>query len=327
MKISVIMPVFNAERFLAEAIESILNQTYRDFELIIINDGSTDNSENIIMSYNDKRIKYVKNEENLKLIKTLNKGIELAHGDYIARMDSDDVSLPDRFERQINAFQKNPSIDFINGRAYDMNENGALSGKSWYGPVSPEAIRHICLFASIICHPSIMIKAALLKKYKYRDDDSVLHIEDYDLWIRLLLDGYKCFSMEQPVLKYRIVENSVCRTNGNETYEHLVYNIKKYCSKQGFPITKDDIATLYGWNNTYDGFWSLHKMFDRYVKMFFDKQTNEGELLEFIAWKNSRELRILHAMIKEKKFSSLLKVLLAMRMHIIEYVRYLVKMK
>src|SRR5215218_8078213 len=97
-KISVILPVYNAEKYLKAAIDSILNQTFPDFELLIINDGSSDGSEKIIKSYTDNRIVYVKNGENSGLINTLNKGIDLATGEFIARMDGDDIAVPERFE-------------------------------------------------------------------------------------------------------------------------------------------------------------------------------------------------------------------------------------
>ena len=118
--ISVIMPVYNGERFLRQAIDSILNQTIIDFELIIINDGSTDSSEDIILSYHDSRIKYVKNEYNLKLIKTLNKGLMLAKGKFISRMDADDIADKYLFESQIKAFQNDDSICIVNICNYDL---------------------------------------------------------------------------------------------------------------------------------------------------------------------------------------------------------------
>src|SRR5574344_639787 len=110
-KISVVMPVYNTdETFLRESIESILNQSFKDFEFIIINDGSTNNAEDVILSYKDERIRYYKNDINLKLIKTLNRGLLLAEGEYIARMDSDDISLPTRFQTQVEFLGKNPNI-------------------------------------------------------------------------------------------------------------------------------------------------------------------------------------------------------------------------
>ena len=105
-EISCIMPAYNAAAFIRPAIESILNQTYGNFELIIINDGSTDDTDNIIKSYNDKRIIYIRNEENLKLIKTLNRGVDAARGRFIARLDSDDIALPTLFEEELKEFAK-----------------------------------------------------------------------------------------------------------------------------------------------------------------------------------------------------------------------------
>lgn len=319
MKLSVIMPVYNAERFLAEAIESILNQTYRDFEFIIINDGSTDRSEEIIKSYHDDRIVYVKNETNLKLIKTLNKGIDIAKGEFIARMDSDDVSLPDRFERQIRVFEKHPEVDFINGRAYDINEQGFRTGKIWYGPVSEESIKYINLFSSIICHPAVMIKADLLKTYKYRDEISVLHIEDYDLWARLLTDGYICYTMSKPVLNYRIVSTSICRQNGGEQIQHLYKNVKLYMSKIGFAIDDDEIDALQGYRTSYKELSILHKMFSRFIDGIMHGSSKET-MQEFNDWKCSRELRLFHQILRNKKYVDIFKSLFHIIIpHLLQY--------
>ena len=101
MLISVILPAYNAEQYIKESIDSILTQSLRDFELIIINDGSLDKTEDLILSYSDNRIIYIKNEKNLGLIKTLNKGVSYAKGSYIVRMDADDVCMPNRFEKQV----------------------------------------------------------------------------------------------------------------------------------------------------------------------------------------------------------------------------------
>ena len=121
--ISVILPAYNAERFLEEAIDSILAQTYKNFELIVLNDGSTDRTEEIILSYNDPRIRYIKNESNLKLIKTLNKGIALARGKYIARMDADDISLPTRFEKEIEFMEIHPDIGVCSSKVIHLFSN------------------------------------------------------------------------------------------------------------------------------------------------------------------------------------------------------------
>ena len=114
------MPAYNAERYIAKSIQSILNQSFCDFELIIINDGSTDDTENIILSFDDPRIVYVKNERNLKIIKTLNKGLDLAKGKYISRMDSDDIALPELFEKEIKIFENRKDIGIVNILTYHV---------------------------------------------------------------------------------------------------------------------------------------------------------------------------------------------------------------
>ena len=109
MKLTVLMPVYNAEKYLKPALESILNQTYKDFEFLIIDDGSTDKSLEIIKSYNDSRIRLIGHEQNQKLIATLNEGIKLAQGEYIARMDADDISAPERLQKQMEFLEKHPA--------------------------------------------------------------------------------------------------------------------------------------------------------------------------------------------------------------------------
>ena len=121
--VTVLMPVYNAEKYLAEAINSILNQTFTNYELLIINDGSTDKSEEIILKYSDKRIRYIKNDKNIRLVATLNKGIELAKGKYIARMDADDISVPTRLEKQITLLENNEDIGVCGSFLYVFGEN------------------------------------------------------------------------------------------------------------------------------------------------------------------------------------------------------------
>lgn len=110
MKVSILLPVYNAESTIRETIDSILNQTYTDFDVVIINDGSSDNSEQTILEYKDERIHYYKNESNRGLIYTLNRGIELCKGEYIARIDADDIMLPTRLEEQIKFMEEHPAI-------------------------------------------------------------------------------------------------------------------------------------------------------------------------------------------------------------------------
>ena len=112
-KLSVIMPAYNAEKYIGEAIESILNQTFTDFEFIIIDDGSSDHTADIIKGFHDERIRFIQNEKNSGVANTLNKGLELSQGEYIARMDADDISLPARFEKQVAFMEANPDVAVV----------------------------------------------------------------------------------------------------------------------------------------------------------------------------------------------------------------------
>ncbi len=175
------MPVYNGEKYLNEAIDSILNQTFYDFEFLIINDGSTDNSEDIILSFSDPRIRYLKNEVNLKLIATLNKGLDLAQGKYIARMDADDISLPDRLQKQLEFMERNPKIGVLGSwvRNFGAGRDFDVTFKS-----GNKNIRFELFFHNYFHHPSIMLRAEIIKTNNLYYPN-VLHAEDYALWIKV----------------------------------------------------------------------------------------------------------------------------------------------
>lgn len=252
--ISVLLPVYNGEVYLKQAIDSILNQTINDFELIIINDASTDSTERIIMSYNDKRIKYIKNDINLKLIKTLNKGIAIARGRYISRMDADDIAVKNLFQKQVEAFENDQTIDIVNICTYELLQNGTL-----YRPfplkeyVDSSSLKYIELFENHITHPGVMVKADLMKKYMYKDDDTVINFEDVDLWIRMLWDGCKCITLQEYLLYYRINSAGVTRSFGTKrNVLRVQYNNKFLYNKFNIEVPSDLLYYLYGCvNNNY----------------------------------------------------------------------------
>lgn len=177
-KVTVLMPVYNAEVYLEEAIESILDQTYRDFEFLIINDGSTDESKKIIESYTDRRIRLENNKKNRGLNYSLNKGIDLARGKYIARMDADDVSLPDRLQVQVEFMDKNPDIG-VCGSWFKFTDTEEVDQKL----TDPESIKAALFFTCQLGHPTVIIRKAFLDKYNLRYDTQI-SAEDYELWVR-----------------------------------------------------------------------------------------------------------------------------------------------
>jgi glycosyltransferase involved in cell wall biosynthesis len=207
--ISVILPAYNCAPYLTEAIQSILQQTFANFELIIINDGSTDNTEAIIRSFTDNRIVYVKNEQNKGLIYTLNKGIELAKGKYIARMDGDDVCLPERLSRQKIFLDENQNIAAVATTITYINDQGNIIG-AWdldQQTTSPQQIRKKLAYENCIAHPTIMIRADIAASFRYKDYQK--NIEDYDLWLRLYNHKHSIAKLKDPQLHYRIHDSSI----------------------------------------------------------------------------------------------------------------------
>jgi glycosyltransferase involved in cell wall biosynthesis len=182
--VSVIMSVYNGERHLAEAIESILDQTFRDFEFIIINDGSTDGTADILGRYQrrDERIQ-VYPQDNHGLIASLNRGVRLAQGACIARMDADDVSLPERLGKQVGFLDLHPQIGVLGSAVQVTDDNGHVYD-TWRFPTTPAFLRWSLCFYNPIPHPTVMMRRqAVVRVGGYASD--MLHAEDYDLWRRL----------------------------------------------------------------------------------------------------------------------------------------------
>lgn len=208
-EISVILPAYNTEAYLGKAIQSLLDQSFRDFELLIINDGSTDKTEDIIRSFSDPRIVYIKNEQNYGLIDTLNKGIDISRGKYIARMDGDDICLATRFAYQKSMLDQHPGIAAIASTIIFINKAGEQTG-SWdldKRTIDPQAIRSKMPYENCIAHPSVMMRSSVLKEMKYKPGQK--NIEDYDLWLRLMIRGYGITKVTEPQLLYRVLDSSI----------------------------------------------------------------------------------------------------------------------
>jgi glycosyltransferase involved in cell wall biosynthesis len=210
--ISVVMPVYNSGQFLNLAIESILDQTYTDYEFIIINDGSTDHTESVILSYTDSRIKYFKNPINLGIVATLNKGIELAKGTYLARMDADDISLPERFEKQHHFMESNPKIAVCGSQAFYINTMGIKTGQTDL-PVQGNKIKAQLLFYNTFIHPTTFFKTEVIKEIRYRSDYH--YAEDYCL-LAQISRGHQVGNLSEPLLLYRVHEGNTTATKKKE---------------------------------------------------------------------------------------------------------------
>lgn len=196
--VSVVMSVYDGEQYLAQAIESILNQTFTDFEFLIINDGSTDNTKKIIESYTDSRIVLI-NQENMGLTKSLNKGIRLSKGKYIARMDADDISEANRFKTQFEFMESNSDVAVCGcwAKTFGVTEN------VWRYPTTHDEICSRQLFTNTVVHSSAMIRNSALKKSGILYDEKHLRSQDYDFWVRLSRK-YKIANINRVLLFLRI---------------------------------------------------------------------------------------------------------------------------
>lgn len=209
-EISVIMSVYNDEKFLRESIESILTQTFKNFEFIICNDCSTDNSEKIILEYSkkDSRIVYISNQNNMGLAASLNRCIRIARAPYIARMDSDDISTPNRLAREYYFLLKNKEYVVVGSHAKIINNDGNYI-RDFLVKIGNISFND-CLKKSCIIHPSVLIeKKALLSVGMYSVNDLTRRAEDYDLWCKLTFAGFKVINIDDKLLYYREDLNSV----------------------------------------------------------------------------------------------------------------------
>jgi glycosyltransferase involved in cell wall biosynthesis len=239
--VSVILPVYNGEKYLSAAIESVLHQTFSDFELIIIDDSSTDQTPQIIQHFKDNRILYIHNNQNGGVAYSLNKGVELARGKYIARMDADDISLPDRFIRQLEALEICQELDILGTQVILMDETLSYPVGQIDYPIMHSEIVWQFLFNNALAHPSIMGKREIfLNKY----DEGKIAVEDYDLWTRLVGDVIFGNLPEQLVI-YRRHESTITHQHEEMLEFNKIGIIKSYIYKIArLDIPEEEIKLL-----------------------------------------------------------------------------------
>ncbi len=203
-KVSVVMPVYNNEKYLRIAIASILNQTFKDFEFIVINDGSTDGTREILESYNDSRIVLI-HQENIGLTKSLNKGIALAKGEYIARQDADDISMPERLEKQIEFLESHNNLALIGTAVKIIDGRGAYIHTRKY-PCDYSSIQKIIKQDNLFCHGSVIFKRqSFFEVGGYRE--IFFTTQDYDLWLRFV-ENFEAANLSTPLYIRRLSVHS-----------------------------------------------------------------------------------------------------------------------
>lgn len=198
--VSILMPVYKTAPYLREAMDSMLSQTFMDFELIVLNDCSPDDAEAILDTYTDPRIVRYRGEKNVGLSNVLNVGIGLARGKYIARMDSDDISLPERLQIQVDYLESHDDVDLV---SVGMRLFGAKD-VTWIRERNLEKVKIEALFHSPVLHASSVWRKDSFEKHNLRFRQEMVPSEDYDLWTRALVKGLKLVNLPEVLYKYRI---------------------------------------------------------------------------------------------------------------------------
>lgn len=299
--VSFIIPCYNAEKYLEEALDSVISQTYKNLEIILIDDCSTDSTLSICHKYknNDSRIILLINYENLGITKSLNLAIDVASGDYIARMDSDDISLPYRIEKQMEIFEQNENVDVVSSFFEFVNINGEFCMKSLNNCIHPMSLYFISLFESPLIHPGSTLKRKVFDFVKYDTATEYLHIEDYGLWTKLLMNGFKFEIVPEILLKYRINSLSVSQKNRfSQDNNHIRCSKEFIRSSLNLTISENILRVIenrlapkinYNAKEVFNVFRNLKNVF--FVK--YNNQLSLEEKKEIVSWYDQRKLKII----------------------------------
>jgi glycosyltransferase involved in cell wall biosynthesis len=275
--VTVLMPVYNGEAYLSEAIESILQQSFTNFEFLILNDGSSDRSEEIIRSYTDSRIRLINNATNMKLIATLNRGLDQAQGKYIVRMDADDISLPQRIERQVEWLEKNPEYGLVGSWFEDFNGTDTIRTIKYSSDDTHIRIRH--LYQTHIAHPTAVLRKSVIDEHKLRFDPDFVHGEDYAFWVQM--SAYCKLSNYPEMLvrkrdhpqnvsnKYAQIQSDTCARVKQEQFRQM-----------GLDVLRDEIELYTRFANPD---WAFSKDEMEMMHILLEKMASENERTNFIS--------------------------------------------
>ena len=241
--ISVVMPVYNNEQYLQESIESVLRQTYDNYEFIIINDGSTDSSKKIIEKFqqDDDRI-ILLTQKNLGITKSLNRAIKYSNGDYIARMDADDICDPKRFELQIQHMEKNPNIDIVGSMVSIISKKGEIIKFMNDLPIEDYQIKWQLIFGTPLIHPALLIKKSTFTRYGYFDDRLDV-AQDIEFWRRISC-RVRFYNLPKILLKLRIHNRSTSFLFQNEQDKVRHISLVQYVNKLTGPYYNNSKIAL-----------------------------------------------------------------------------------
>jgi hypothetical protein len=239
-KVTVLMSVYNGEAFLNEAVESILSQTFSDFEFLIIDDGSVDSSVEIIRSYHDSRIRLVKNTTNIGMAASLNKGLALARGEYVARMDQDDISLPQRLACQVVFLDSRPEVGVVGS---SIEVFGDINMVVRF-PTDPDRIKCELFFLNVIAHPTVMMRKAMFTSHGLQYNPEFEKTEDYELWNRSIC-YFPLTNIEEALLRYRRHHEQVSQFHLEKQFRKAETVWRLLLERLGIEPTDEEIITHY----------------------------------------------------------------------------------
>jgi len=242
-RVGVVLPVYNAGHYLRQAVDSVLSQTYRDFQLFVIDDGSTDGCMDALARVADPRLTIVSSGTNRGLIHTLNEGLGLAQGcEFIARMDQDDLCLPERFARQVDHFTRHPAVGLL-GTAYRIFGDVVLE-RNWTNPAAHEVLAAALVVKNPFSHPSVMLRTSMLGECRY--DPGFPKYEDYALWIDLL-GRCQVANLPRVLLKYRrhgANMTSTYRHDPQGDVETFARILSRYAERRNLRFDDEEIHVL-----------------------------------------------------------------------------------
>lgn len=263
--VSVCIAVYNREKFIKQAIESVLNQTYQNFEIIVIDDGSIDNTVSVIKSIDDTRIRLYNNSKNKGIVYTRNKYIGLANGDYIAILDSDDLWVPEKLEKQLLFLKQNPDYGICGTNAIRKYANG--KEEIWKYPSSHEAIKVRLFWGSAIIHSSLIIKKSIIKNNNISYSNSLKQAEDFDL-IRKIVAVSKAKNINKELVIYNIHKEQITVVENEEQINDALAVVSLYLNSLNISFT-EEILNAYKKIFTFKFALSLQEL--NFVKEFFEK--------------------------------------------------------
>ncbi len=236
--VSVVMPFFNAGDFIEQALSSIIRQTYHNLEILVIDDGSTDNSAEIVRSFQDPRVKLLGDRYRRGITYRLNEGIDAASGDYVARMDADDVSSPARIECQVSKMKEDRDIVVLGTAAAYFDAIGKITGAPRESPTEDTEIKWRLLTHNCILHPSVMLRSDVIKCERYSSDFPLA--QDFELWLRLAARGYKFANLPQTLVLIRRHDATATSTRRRDQLNLAATALKSYVrSELGIDVSRD----------------------------------------------------------------------------------------